>query len=178
MTNPSLTSVTNELITSYGNTAKNVILAYRVGNERVAGYIDSSWTSAVGKAGTRLSQEARTNALSAQKKVSGYYVKGVSLTSDTAELAVQKVVSLAGKGVEQVAANASRFHQSTGSSALSTLAVAALPAAQAVTKVVAKLEVQSGALVNKIAGSKAKAAVATVKRTVRKASRTRKAAAA
>ena len=34
MANQKLATVTNELIESYGNTAKNVINAYRVGNER------------------------------------------------------------------------------------------------------------------------------------------------
>jgi hypothetical protein len=180
MTSKSLATVTTELIECYGNTAKNVINAYRVGNARAASYVDSSWATAVNKAGARLSAEARTNALSAQKKVSGYFVKSVALTSDTADMAVQKAVVLAGKGVAQVAANASRFEQSTGLSALNTLAVAAIPAAQAVTKVAAQIEAQSGALVDKIAGSKtkakAKSAVATVKRTARKVSRARKTA--
>jgi hypothetical protein len=169
MTSKSLATVTTELIECYGNTAKNVINAYRAGNTRAASYMDNSWATAVNKAGARLSAEARTNALSAQKKVSGYFVKGVALTSDTADMAVQKAVVQAGKGVAQVAANASRFEQSTGFNALNTLAVAAMPAAQAVTKVAAQIEARSGALVNRIAG-------ATVKRAARKASRARKTA--
>ena len=177
MTSKSLATVTNQLIASYGNTAQNVISACRVGNERAASYLDHSWASAVQKAGTRLSDEVRTNALAAQKKVSGYYVKGIALTTDSADVAVRKAVELAGKGVEQVAANASRFEQSTGLTTLSTLAVAAIPAAQAVIKVATQIEAQSGALLNKVAGSKAKVAVAKVKRTVaRKAPRARKAA--
>jgi hypothetical protein len=180
MTSKSLATVTTELIACYGNTAKNVINAYRVGNERAASYMDHSWATAVNKAGARLSAEARTNALSAQKKVSGYFIKGVALTSDTADMAVHKAVVLAGKGVAQVAANASRFEQSTGFNALNTLAVAAMPAARAVTKVAAQIEARSGALVNKIAGGKAKVkartALAAAKRTARKASRPRKTA--
>ena len=176
MTSKSLATVTNELIESYGNTAQNVINACRMGNARAASYMDHSWATAVKKAGTRLSPEVRTNALSAQKKVSGYYVKSIALTTDNADLAVRKVVALAGKGVEKVAANASRFEQATGSTALSTLAVAAIPAAQAVTKVATRIEAQSGALAHKIAGSKRKAAVAGVKRAVRKTSRAHKTA--
>jgi hypothetical protein len=176
MTSKSLATVTTELIASYGNTAKNVINAYRMGNARAVSYMDHRWTTAVKKAGTRLSPEVRTNALSAQKKVSGYYSQGIALTSNTADMAVQKAVNLAGKGVAQVAANASRFEQSTGVTALNTLAVAAIPAATAVTKVAAKIEVQSLTLVNKIAGFKAnakaktKATRAAVKRTPRKTS--------
>lgn len=175
MTTKNLATVTNELIESYGNTAKNVINAYRVGNERAVSYVDQSWATAVKKTGARLSAEVRGNAISAQKKISSVYAQGVTLTSDGADVAVNKAVELAGKGVEQVAANATRFEKATGVVTLKNLAVAAVPAAQAVTKVAAKLEAQSGALANKIAGSKATVKVATVKRTVvKKATRVAK----
>jgi len=104
-----LTSATNDLIASYGNTAKNVINAYRLGNERAAGYVEKTWSAAVQKAGKRISSEVRTNALSAQKKITGYYVQSVTLTTDTADTAVNKAVELAGKGLEQAAVNATRF---------------------------------------------------------------------
>jgi len=168
MTAKNLATVTTELIESYGNTAKNVINAYRVGNERAVSYVDQSWAAAVKKTGTRLSADVRGNALAAQKKISALYAQGVTLTSDGADLAVNKAVELAEKGVVQVAANASRFEKATGVSALNTLAVAAVPAAQAVTKVAVKLEAQSVALANRVAGSTAKVKVATVKRTVTK----------
>ena len=165
MASKKLSTVTNELIASYGNTAKNVINAYRVGNARAVGYVDQTWATAVNKAGTRLSAEVRGNALAAQKKVTSVYAHGVTLTTDGADTAVNKAVELAGKGVAQVAANASRFEKALGVTTLNTLAVAAVPAAQAVTKVAAKLEAQSGALADKIAGKKVKA---TVKRAAKK----------
>ena len=168
MTAKNLTTVSNELITSYGNTAKNVIAAYRVGNERAVGYVDQSWATAVEKVGTRVPFEVRSNALAAQKKISALYVQGVVLTSDGADVAVNRAIALANKGVEQVAANATRFEKAVGASTFNTLTEVALPAAQAVGKVATKLEEQSGVLVNKIAGSKAKVKVATVKRTVSK----------
>ena len=172
MSNKNLATVTNELIVSYGNTAKNVINAYRVGNERAVSFVDQSWTSAVAKAGTRLSSEVRTNAVAAQRKLSGYYAKGVTVTSDSADVAVNKAVEFAGKGVEQVAANASRFDKALGKPAMTKLAVAAVPAAQAVSEVAAKLEAQSGVLVSKIAGKK----TAAKRPAAKKATRTRKAA--
>ena len=176
MSAKNLSTDTNELIESYGNTAKNVINAYRVGNERAVAYVDQSWANAVEKTGARLSAEVRGNALAAQKKFTGIYARGVALTTDSADMAVNKAVELAGKGVVQVAANASQFEKVTGVK-LHTLAVAAVPAAQAVNKVVAKIEVQSGVLASKIAGNTAKVKVAAVKRTVaKKATRARKAA--
>jgi hypothetical protein len=157
MAHKNLATVTNELIASYGNTAKNVIQAYRVGNERAAGFVDQRWETVVANNAERLGKTVRTNALAAQKKVTALYVQGVVLTADGAEVAVNRTVELAGKGVEQVAANASRFEKAMGVSTLNTIADAAVPAAQVVTKAAAKLEAQSGVLVNKIAGKTLKA---------------------
>ena len=166
MAKQNLSAVTNELIASYGNTAKNVITACRVGNKRAVSYVDQSWATAVKKTAPRLNADVRDNAIATQKKITAYYVKGVEATSANANMAVNKAVELAGKGVVQVAANASRFEKSTGVTALSTLAVATLPAAQAVVKAAAKLEVQSGVLAKKIAGSPLKAKATTAKRAV------------
>ena len=55
MAQQKLTTVTNELIESYGNTAKNVINAYRVGNERAVVFMDERFVAALDKAGSRLS---------------------------------------------------------------------------------------------------------------------------
>jgi hypothetical protein len=161
MAQKNLATVTNELITSYGNTAKNVIQAYRVGNERAAGFVDQRWATVVANNGERLGKSMRSNALAAQKKVTALYVQGVVLTADGAEVAVNRTVELAGKGVEQVSANASRFEKALGVTTLNTLADAAVPAAQAVTKAAAKLEVQSGVLVSKLAGKTSKPRKAT-----------------
>ena len=178
MTSKNLSTVTTDLIASYGNTAKHVIHAYRVGGERVAGYVDRSWERAVEKSAARLSNEVRTNALSAQKKLSGYYARGISFTTDGADTLVDKAVELAEKGVAQAAANASRFEKATGVTTLHTIALAAVPAAQAVTKVAAKIEQQSSLLAQRVAGKTPVAAkAAAVKRTVKaKAARVRKAA--
>ncbi len=166
MAKQNLATVTNELITSYGNTAKNVISAYAVGNKRAVGFVDQSWAAAVKKAGSRLNADFRGNAISAQKKITARYAKGVITTTDSANHVVDKAVELAGKSVVQVAANAGRFENSTGVTALSALAVASLPAAKAVVKVAAKLEVQSGALAKKIAGNTVKPKATAVKRAV------------
>ena len=164
MSTQNLSAVTTDLIESYGNTARNVINAYRVGNERAIGYVDQRWTSAVMKTGKRLTSEVRNNALAAQKKLSGYYAKGLSLTTDGADTAIAKAVELAAKGVQQMAANATRFEKSTGVTALHKLAVAVVPAAQGISKVAVKIEAQSSQLVNTVAGNKSAVLAASVKR--------------
>ena len=177
MNSRNLSTVTTELITSYGNTAKNVINAYRVGGERVIGFMDQRWENALKKSAAKLESEVRGNASSAQKKLSSYYSKGILLTTDGADMVVNKVVGLAGKGVHQVAANASQFQKSTGITALNTLAQVTVPAAEAVSKLASKIEQQSGVLVNKLSGKDAAVKVATVKRvTPFKKARARKAA--
>jgi hypothetical protein len=177
MTAQNLSSVTTGLIATYGNTAKNVVNAYRVGSERVAGMVDQRWETALTKSAKRLSAEVRDNALSAQKKISGYCIKGITLSTDGAELAISRAVELAAKGVQQVAANASAFEKATGNHALTKIAVAAVPAAVAVSKVAEKIELRSSQLVRAAAGSKpvaqavakAAATVSAVKRRARKA---------
>ena len=157
MAKQNLATVTNELIESYGNTAKNVISAYRVGNERAIELMDQGFANALEAAGSRLSARTRYNAMTTEKKITAYYAKSVGVTADNATLVVDKAVELAGKGVAQVSANANRFEKSTGVNTLSTLAVAAVPAAQAVSKVAVTIEAKSGELVEKIAGKPAKA---------------------
>lgn len=164
MTTKTLSTATTALIESYANTAKNVINAYRVGHERVIGFMDQRWESALHKTGRKLTAEVRGNALSAQKKFSALYTQGVTLTADGADTLVNKVVELAGKGVHQAAANADQFEKKTGVTTLHSLALVVVPAVNAAGKLVGKLEKQSSLLANRIAGQQAAVKVAAVKR--------------
>lgn len=172
MNQQNLATVTTDLIECYGNTAKNVISAYRVGSERAVDVVSQRWETAVEASAKRLSIEVRDNALAAQKKLGAYYIKGIAFTTTGADAAVSKAVELAAKGVQQVAANAVAFQIATGTSALDRIAVAAVPAAVAVSKVAGKIEQQTSAWVKTAAGAKAEAKPARAAR----APRTRKAA--
>ncbi len=164
MSTQNLATVTIDLIESCGNTAKNVINAYRVGNERAVRAMTQRWESAIMKTGARLTAEVRDNALAAQKKISGYYAKGIALTSDGADTAISKAVELAAIGVQLVAANAGKFEKSTGVTTLNTLASAAVPAAQSLREVAGKIEAQSGQFLATVAGNMPGVEVAAVKR--------------
>lgn len=177
MPTKNLATATTELIACYGNTARNVVCAYRVGGERIIGLMDQRWEQAIEKTGSRLKPEVRGNALSAQKKLSGYYARGISLTTGGADLLINKAVELAAKGVQQTAANAGRFEKKTGLTTLQVVATAAVPAVDAIQKIASKFEQQSSLLVNRISGKDAVATVATVKRvTPLKKARARKTA--
>ncbi len=167
MSQQNLATVTTDLIESYGNTARNVISVCRAGNERVVAVAGQRWETAVGAAAKHLSTEVRDNALAAQQKLGAYYIKGIAFTTTGADAAVSKAVELAAKGVQQAAANATAFQKATGSSALDKIAVAAVPAAVAVSKVAGKIEQKTSQWVKTAAGTAAPFKPATAKRKTR-----------
>ena len=153
MTAKSLSKVTQNLITSYGHTARNVVDAYRQGNARAVSFVDQTWANALDKVGPRVSEEVRRNATSAQQTLCNYYTRGITLSSQGADTVVERAVDLAQRGVHQVAANANRFEQATGFGALSALAEAAVPAAASVYQWAQRVEARSAALVDKVAAA-------------------------
>jgi hypothetical protein len=165
MSTKNLSSVATAVIESYGHTAINMIETYRVGSERAMGFFDQRWESAINTGAARLSDEFRSNLLGTQKRISGYYAKGLQVGTDRAETVVTTVVDLASKGVERIAANAERFDQATNFGALEMLNRVALPAATAVSQVVERIEEGSSQLVKRVAGQSAivKKAVRAVK---------------
>ena len=152
MSTKALSSVTTDLITSYGNTAKNVINAYRAGGQRVANFVEQRWERALEQSRTQLVPEVRNNAKHAQKILGSYYVKGLAFTTNGADTVVDQLVSFAGQGVQQVAANANRFEEKTGV-ALDRFTVAVAPVTTVVTKLASQIELKSGELADKIAGT-------------------------
>ena len=172
MSKKSLSSVAAAVIESYGNTAINMINAYRVGGERVIGFVDQRFETAVNTGAARLSDELRSNLIDTEKRISGYYAKGLQFGTERAESAVSTAVDLANKGVDRMAANAERFDQATKLGALELINRVALPAATAVSGVVERLEEGSSQLVKRVAGKPA-----VVKAAVKKAKAVRKTAA-
>ena len=152
MSTKALSSVTPDLITSYGNTAKNVINAYRAGGERVADFFEQRWERALEQSRSQLVPEVRNNAKHAQKILCSYYVKGLAFTTNGADTVVDQLVSFAGQGVQQVAANANSFEEKTGV-ALDRFTVAVAPVTTVVTKLASQIELKSGELADKIAGT-------------------------
>ena len=58
MSNKNLSTVTTDLIESYGNTARNVIQAYRVGNLRAVQFVDQRWEKALQQSARPLPTES------------------------------------------------------------------------------------------------------------------------
>lgn len=162
MTTKNLSNVATDVIECYGNTAKNVIDAYRAGGERVATALEKRWTSAFNESRSQLTKDVAQNASAAKLALSKYYTKGLTQTVKGAELVVNQLMKLAESGVERVAANASRFQEKTGLNTLNTIAQATKPAAVALSQLASKIEARSAQLASKIAGDKV--ATATVKR--------------
>lgn len=184
MSNKSLSSVAAAVIESYGNTAINMINAYRVGGERVIGFVDQRFEAAVNTGAARLSEELRSNLIDTEKRISGYYAKGLHFGTERAESAVSSAVELANKGVDRIAANAERFDQATKIGALDMINRVAMPAATAMSEVVVRIEEGSSQLAKKVAGKpvivkaaakKAKTVKKAVAKTAKKATATKKA---
>jgi len=183
MSSKNLSSVATAVIESYGNTAINMINAYRVGGERVIGFVDQRFEAAVNTGAARLSEELRSNLIDTEKRISGYYAKGLQIGSERAESAVSTAVELANKGVDRIAANAERFDQATKIGALDMINRVALPAATVVSEVVVRIEEGSSQLAKRVAGKpavvkaaakKAKTVKKAVAKTVKKAAATKK----
>ena len=152
MSAKNLSTVANDLIESYGNTALNVIQAYRAGGERVVSLLEQRWNQALKQSRIELTAETAKNASAAQAAFSAYYTKGLLLTTNGAEQVVSQLVKVAEAGVERAAANASLFEEKTGVTTLNTLAQATAPGALALSKLAAQIEQKSAELASKIAG--------------------------
>lgn len=163
MSAKNLSTVAADLIESYGNTAKNVIDAYRAGGERAVSVLEQRWNAALKESRSQLTAEVAKNASAAQLAFSVYYSKGLTQATNGAQQVVSQIVKLAGAGVERVAANASAFEEKTGVTTLNTLAQASVPGVTALSKLATQIEQKSADLASKIAGNDV--ATATVKRT-------------
>ena len=163
MTNKNLSTVATDLIGSYGNTAKNVIDAYRTGGEQFVTVLEKRWNSALKQSRSQLTSDAAKNASAFQLACSVWYSKGLTQTSQAAEAVVSQLVKLAETGVERVTANACQFEEKTGLTTLNTIAGATRPGAIVLSQLAAKIEEKSAALASKIAGDNVVAT--SVKRT-------------
>lgn len=177
MSNKNLSTIAADVITTYGITATNVINSYRFGGERLIGFVDERFASAVNRGASALNKEMRSNLIGNQQRFSGYSIKGVHFGTDRAQRVVGIAVDLATKSVGFVADKAERIDRAANINALETLNRVVMPAAIVVSKVADSIEEGSSELVKRVSGKAMPAkAVATRKlnATTRKAAATRK----
>jgi len=153
-----LSHVTTQVITSYGNTANNVINAYRATGERVVDFLEQRWDSAFKASAAQLTPEVKQNAQAAYRLVGGYCAKGLRITTGSATAAVNQLVKLATQSVSQASTQAARLEEKTGLSALNHIAQVTVPAAQAVSRIATQWEQKSSDLALKLSGAAAQAA--------------------
>jgi hypothetical protein len=152
MSSKNLSTVTCHVINAYGNTANNVIHAYRAEGERVVDMLDARWNSALKQSRPKLAAGVAKNATVVQQVLQKYTLKGLTVTSGGAQDVVNQMVRLADAGVMTVTANMNRFEGKTGINVLSTVAQAALPGAIALSALATQIEQKSADLASKIAG--------------------------
>jgi len=163
MSAKNLSTIANEIIESNGKTAINVLTSYRVGGERLIGYVDERFATAVNTGAARLSEEIRSNLINGQQRISGFYVKGLTAGTDRAESLVSSAVELASKGVDRFAANAERFEQNANLGAVEMFSRVAMPVAKVASQVAERFEEGSSQLVKRVAGKPLAAAKVAVK---------------
>ena len=147
-----LSTVTCHAITAYGNTANNVIHAYRAGGERVVQLLDKRWNGAMRRSRSQLAAGVAKNATAVRQALHTYSLKGLTLTSGGAQSMVKQVVKLADAGVTTLSAGASRLEDKTGAHVLSNLAQAVLPGARMLDTLASQIEQKSANLASRIAG--------------------------
>lgn len=177
MSTKHLSSVAHQVIHAYGITVTNVINTTRYGGERVVGYFDKGFATAMDRSAPVVGKATRSSLVDGQQRVSGYYVKGLRLGTDRAQSVVGIAVDLATKGVNLFATNARRLDSRVNLNALAKLREVAMPAAQVLSTVAERIEEGSTKLVKRVAGKPLAAkAVATRKlnATQRKAATARK----
>lgn len=152
MSTKKLATVTCHVISSYGNTASNVIHAYRSGGERVVKLLDRRWNGALRQSRSQLAAGVAKNATVLQQAVHKYSIKGLTLSSGGAQGLVNQVVKLADAGVTTLSAGANRLEDKTGVHVLSTLAQAVLPGARLLDTLAGRIEQTSADLATRIAG--------------------------
>ena len=109
MSSKNLSSIATDVINTYGITATNIINTYRFGGERVVGFFDERFAQAVNRGASALRVELRSNLISSQQRLSGYYVRGVHFGTERAQNAVGMAVDLATRSVGIVSTNAARI---------------------------------------------------------------------
>ena len=152
MSAKNLSTVTCHVINAYGNTANNVIHAYRAGGERVVTLLDRRWHGALRQSRSQLAAGVAKNATVVQQALHKYTLKGLTLTSGGAQSMVNQVVKLADAGVTTLSTGASRLEDKTGAHVFSNLAQAVLPGARMLDSLASQIEQKSADLASRIAG--------------------------
>jgi hypothetical protein len=145
-------TVAYDVIVASGNTAKNVVHAYRAGGERVADLLEQRWDRAFKESRAQLSAQTAKNATAAKQLVGGYYAKGLTVTTDSATEVIAQLVKVLGGGVERTLAGVELVQAKTGLSTIDTLAQVTLPGVVALSNLASTVEQQSATLVRKVAG--------------------------
>jgi hypothetical protein len=107
------TSATSALA-RLGNTAHQLVGAYRDGGERLAAALERRWKAALKESSPQLTAETRRNAARAQRAFSASYSKGLAFTADGAEIVIDTVLGAAVAAVERAAAFEQARSQNAG----------------------------------------------------------------
>ena len=90
-------------IEQFGQAAHRAVDVYREAGERLAVVADERWSTAFAQSSPKLSKETRKNAAHAREVFAGYYAKGLTVTADGAQTAIDTFVEAAVSATQRVA---------------------------------------------------------------------------
>lgn len=148
-----LSAAATDLIASYGNTARHLVRACRIGGDRVVGLFEQRWERTLQDSGPALAPDLRDQALHTQKLLGGYCARGLVWSTNSADALIGHWVRMASLGVQQAAAHADLLQPQTGSTALRQLSEVVAPATAAARRAATQLERKTAALADLLARS-------------------------
>jgi hypothetical protein len=103
MDTTAFSSAATNAIANAGNTAHDLIGAFRDRGEFLGVALEQRWKAALKESAPQLTDETRKNAARAQRAFSASYAKGLALTADGAEVVIDTLVGAAVAAVQRAA---------------------------------------------------------------------------
>ena len=102
MNSSNFSTAATALVAGFGKSAHQVIDMYRDGGERLAQAASHRWQAAFRQASPQLTRETRRNARHAAEVAGRYYARGLALSADGAQTAIDTLVGAAIAGVGRI----------------------------------------------------------------------------
>jgi hypothetical protein len=164
MSQQTLVSTVSQVVESGRETARHAVGFAQGSAARVVATVDDRWSRAVEAGGNRLSPKLRSDLVAAEKEITGIYAWGIERAAGVAHAVIDTVAAVTVNRLEGFAVNASKFGQLVDGRTVDTLAVVAMPAAQAASDVAARVAAGAASLAKRVTAAPKALSVAATKR--------------
>jgi hypothetical protein len=131
MSTQTLSSVAMHVVGQYSQVGQLIVGAYRTGARRVLDGANTRYAASVNASPLPLVNEAvKASLIDAQQQIASFVEGGISSASAGAEQAIEMVAGGVDKVVQRIAVAADRVEAAFGTTAIRTVGILAMPAAQ------------------------------------------------